>query len=124
MTRLSAVLTVVVTLASVGSADATDPGGRWSNSPDKEWFENLRLPAGASCCGLGDAHLTDEWTVDPKTGDARVRVTTPSGARFDFVVPADHVLLKSGWSNPTGRGVLFASPDMRTAYCFVPAAQS
>ena len=119
-----AVATVIL-LASAYAASATDPGGRWASSSDREWFESLRIPGViSSCCGAGDAHLTDDWSVDPKSGVARVRVTLPSGVSYDFVVPKDHVMLREGWSNPTGRGVLFASPDMVTPYCFVPAAQS
>ena len=114
----------LVSLAALGAAPAIarNPDGQFDDSPNRKWFEDLRLPNGMSCCGAGDAHLTDNWTIE-RDGSAHVVVAGKTGVEFRFIVPRDHVLMDKSLENPTGRGILFADDRMVTAYCFVPAVR-
>jgi len=123
VTHLNRRALVLSALLVPASALARNDDGRFDASPHREWFEGLKVPGGGSCCGLGDAHFTNDYEIG-KHGVAQVRVVTPDGKKREFFVPPERVLMREALNNPTGQGVIFLSPGWEAAYCFVPTAQS
>lgn len=103
------------------AASAKNDDGRFDASPHREWFESLKDASGMSCCGLGDAHFTNDYTFNSDRS-AVVRVVV-EGREHSFVVPPEKVLMDKVSSNPTGRGVIFLSVDLVRVFCFVPVPQ-
>lgn len=115
-------LAIAILALGLTSAYARNTDHRYDNAPNRAWFESLSVN-GLSCCGMGDARFTDEWSID-KAGAAHVRVWSKSGVHWDFIVPKDRVLLSEAYRNPVGRGIVFTNDAMTVAYCFVPSIQA
>lgn len=119
MTSTRLVITLCLLTATL--AHARNEDGRYDSAPNRDWFESLTTPRGDSCCGLGDAHYTDDYRI-LQSGDAEVTVVV-NGKKQTFVVPRDKVLVGKASENPVGHGILFLSATFEVVYCFVPTSQ-
>jgi hypothetical protein len=101
----------LLTIANVKARD----DGQYTNSPNKSWFQSLKIPGTqSSCCDLSDCHTVD---YDIKGDHYRAFV---EGEWVD--IPNDKVLNNVG--NPVGQGVACYAkyPDTPIRlFCFVPA---
>ena len=100
---------IVMAMSSSAGAD-----WQWSKDPDanadiREWFNRQKLPdiPTASCCGEGDAYLTDKQEiVGLPNGKTEVRITITDDRQIDgrvnrngqtFVIPPNKL-----YENPAG----------------------
>jgi hypothetical protein len=102
--------------------------GQWENSDPriKEWYRSLMRPdvPTVPCCGEADAYWADKVvsrdgktyaTITDDRPDAPLgRPHIPNGTEFE--IPPNK--LKWDRGNPTGRNVLFVSPQGQV-WCFV-----
>jgi len=76
---LGAGIAIVVALASCIALTATnvacarDPGGRYTDSPLKEWFDGLKSRQGP-CCSFADGVSVSDVDWDTQQGHYRVRL--------------------------------------------------
>ena len=113
-------LASALSLALMTHASAHDPDGIYKNLPQstRDWFHNLRGPAGQLCCDMADGHPT-EWRADDKTGQYQAKI---EGKWID--IPPESVIYQQG--NPTDTAWVWYYPvngDDGTTYairCFVP----
>lgn len=95
----------------------------------QEWIENVKQPDnGISCCATADAYITDDWTIDPKTGQLYAITTVdypglPKGTKI--AIPPNKInnaALNGG--NPSQHSVTFGVVEyngkepMVWVYCY------
>jgi hypothetical protein len=79
-------IALAIALAAMTVAHARDPGGRYADSPLKQWFDGLQSRQGP-CCSFADGISVQDVDWDTQEGHYRVRLD----GRW-IVVPDDAVV--------------------------------
>ena len=116
MRSLHTILVIVPAVLAAGLVWARDDG-RYTNSPLKPWFDNLRSGRGL-CCSNADGVAVSDPDWDSKDGHFRVRL---DGQWID--VPDDAVIKEP---NRAGRTMVWPnrSPVGISIRCFLPGSMS
>lgn len=112
--RLALALGACVLLATISDCFATDPTGKWADSPYADWFkaQKMDLNPSASCCGEADGH------------EVIVRQDPAATSGYDVQVDGRWVpvnLPHVYHDNPTGKNIAWYVIDVNsgivTFYC-------
>ena len=116
---------VAVFVGLMGPAPARDLDGRWAQSPNREWFNQLRNSRGNRCCDDNDGRRVNdpdwELTKDNESG-YRVRLK-PGGDWVD--VPPETVVTEN---NKVGFAMVWPVMDEQGqptgVMCFMPGSST
>lgn len=102
--------TIIILVLAWSYAYPRDAEGKYTNSPNKEWFETQHNSLGAWCCNEADGHIYDGDYKLNQDGSVTIGNFTIEGYK----------VLKG--PNPTGHAVWwFVDASYgRITYCFIP----
>lgn len=103
---------------SAASVFGRDLDGRWAQSPNKEWFDQLRNKSGNRCCSDADGRRVEDpdWYQTEKGYRVKLK---PGGDWVD--VPDSSVIIER---NKVGYAMVWLTGDQNDVYCFMPGSSS
>ena len=115
--------TIVILSLAWSYAYPRDVDGRFTNSPLKPWFDQLKSGKGL-CCSFADGYVVEDADWESKDGHYRVRIPTKQdGSEVEWVdVPDDAVIEEP---NKSGRTMVWPMYGYLgyTVRCFMPGAE-